>query len=652
MEFHGQEKIRAAIYALIARLARASLEAKDIPSYLKAHAPALQQTLNAQGFVYYLRDPNGILIPTLAREADRLKPYASTLQEALSCSVKNEIQEVRVLESDGLPRIEALWTPILQDKALAGVLLFWFEPLGEAATTLRSEVLNISATECAFFLKLNAAHSLPEERKHLLAYTHLLEELLEDLSLQSVGWKLVNYAREVVQCTRVCLFIAKGYHAQTALQPPLDEEHFAIQACSGLKNVHPRSEQAVLLQNAAKAFLALSAERGHSKAVLAPVIAKRIPPLGSKPRPDALVYYFEKTPMQWATAMPLYDSQDLLCGILLFEGQNLPENLQLSLLRMHTLARSGGVALAKALYWDKNTSLKSVKALSELKHKVTPAQKRRCLKQSVLILTAAVAFCFTPIPYRIKGEATLTPERQTVFASKRTAIIESIAVKAGQRVSEGDLLYTLDAKPINLALTQAQKSYYRLHAEADKERHQGNEGAMHQTLIQAEEIATRIELLKKELLDTRVYAPYDCVILSQDNLALKKGEVVLPGEPILNVADLSTWIVRAELREHDVVFLQNYLKDKGPTTASLSLLAHPAQRFPLELANEQQLHYGEDPASDNYTYYAAFRLKASENEALEIKEDYIGTVSIKAGWRSLAYTLFHDFWVFIQARSS
>lgn len=110
--------------------------------------------------------------------------------------------------------------------------------------------------------------------------------------------------------------------------------------------------------------------------------------------------------------------------------------------------------------------------------------------------------------------------------------------------------------------------------------------------------------------------------------------------------------MRTELREQDVVTLQNYLEDEGPTTASLSLLAHPAERFPLELSSENRLHYEEDPATDNYTYYAIFHFKTPEDKAIDLKEDYPGTVSVKVGWHSLEYTLFHDFWVFIQARTS
>lgn len=45
---------------------------------------------------------------------------------------------------------------------------------------------------------------------------------------------------------------------------------------------------------------------------------------------------------------------------------------------------------------------------------------------------------------------------------------------------------------------------------------------MHQALIQAEEVATHIEQLKADLKDTAIYAPYDCVVLSPENLSLKK----------------------------------------------------------------------------------------------------------------------------------
>lgn len=651
MEPQGEERIRIAIQGLIAKLARATLEGRDTPTYINVHASAVASTLMAKGFVYYLNDSSGTLAPTLALHPESIKPHATALQESLSRTAKTHAHTSRRLEDGAGPTIEAHWSPVLQDGSLKGIMLFWFEPMGETITTLRREILNIAANELAFFLKLQEAKSIPKEQKRLLAYTHLLEELLDDLSLETVGWKIVNYARETLQCSRVCLFSADAYIAHNSLQLSLKEESFSIQACSGLKKVHPRSEQAVLLQNAAKSLLELSEERGGKQTTtLAPVIAKRTPPPGNKPRPEALIHYFAKTPMHWATIMPLYDRESLLCGILLFEGQTIPQDLQNALLRMHTLACSGGIAFAQALRWHRNTSLRSAKKWVDFKKTLSPAKKRSLTQQALLLLSIALAFCVTPLPHKIKGQATLTPKEQTVLASKYTGVIESIPVRAGQAVPQGELLYTLDKKPMELALAQAQKSYYRLHAEADRARHQGDEGAMHQALIQAEEVATRIERLKYDLNQASVYAPYDCVVLSSNNLSLRKGEVVLPGEPILKIANLSQWTVRTELREQDILFLHHYLKERGPTSASLTLLAHPAEQLSLELSNEDQLQYGEDPASDNYTYYAVFNLTLPEGEALDIKEDYLGSVSIRVGWRSLAYTLFHDFWIFIQAR--
>lgn len=112
MEPQDQEKIRIAIQDLIARLTRTALEAKDIPSYLKIHAPATQQTLPAQGFVYYLRDPSGKLIPTLNQGAEALKPYTSALQEALTESINKHTHEIRMLESVDTIKLEAHWVPI------------------------------------------------------------------------------------------------------------------------------------------------------------------------------------------------------------------------------------------------------------------------------------------------------------------------------------------------------------------------------------------------------------------------------------------------------------------------------------------------------------------------------------------------------------
>ncbi|GAB4268840.1 MAG: hypothetical protein Tsb0018_00710 [Opitutales bacterium] len=643
MDPEAHQHIRNAVQDLVAQLARATLNAKTIQDYLKIHANCTYHVLKAEGFAYYLKQPDSTFAPVFTHELNKLKIAKDAINEQVGKII--ETKEAYFLKASSH---DIHWNPIISDNTLIGILQFWFSPSIDYIAPLRQDILAVACSEMGFYLKLQNSNSLPEEHKRLTTYTHLLEELAGDLSIETIGWKLVNYARETAGCSRVCLFTAEHYGSPGNPEVPA----FRIQSCSGLKKVHPRSEHAVILENLAKELAALSLhEKTKQKTPLSPpVIAQRKTPRNTT-RPETLVHYFALIPMDWTAALPLYDKNDVLCGILLFEGQGAPKDLQVALMRMQAVARSGGIALARALLWAQHYTLRATKMLGNWLQKTSLKRKHEIFKKTALGVLIICGILLFPLPQKIKGQASVYPARQETFASLRTAKIEQVYVKPGQYVKKGAPIIELSTKNLLLLLQQAKQSFYRAHTEADQAQHEGNEASMHQALIRANANAIEVERLLFDIESSKINAPFDGIILGTKDTPLKRGEIVLPGEPILKIADTTTWQVQMELREQDLITLQAKLRKDAPMPGTLKLLAIPNEQFPLSLNSEDQLSYGETPISNEYTYSAHFKLETSQKEGAELKNGYIGKASINIGWQTIGGLLFHDFITFIKVRS-
>lgn len=596
---------------------------------------------------------------------------------------------------------EQMFIPILLGESAVGVLHVWFQPAAGAASQTRMTLLKQICGEIELYLKARRARDVSQEVTRLSTYSRLLEELAGDTDLESVSWNLVNYAREAVACERVCLFIANNYDRALSSEPLTGEleYEFELHACSGLKKPHPRSEQAMTLQRVAQKLTQMSlvktgvlpaatdaaepapaaeASEPAGNGVPAPRAAEKpagkpeAPAASAGPggtdrprmqitlmvrdpaktatRPPEVNEYFDLMPMNWATVIPLFDRDQRVCGILLFEGAKVEEKLGNSLKPMLELAVSAGRALGTALYWNQHRSLRLARSFVNLRQSYVSTPARRKWLRIGLPVAIALAVLLFPITYRIKGNASVLAVKQTTLPALVNARLLEVNVREGQAVRQGDVLARFDTRDLELQLRQLDQEYERSLLESDTALTQGNEPQMQMARLNAAKAAAMTQKIRRDIDHATLRAPFDGLVLGAQTLSTRIGEVLRLGDPLLEVVDPNAWQVKASLREQDLIQLDERLRAHGPLPASLRLAANPAHRYELELSSDSQLAYGLDTTNGKYEFTAVLPLNASLDDPGLMKSGFTGRISFEAGTRPVAYVLFKDFVRFMLVR--
>lgn len=703
--------------AIAIRLGQLAKEPPDLLVYLKAHAECVTGAFKPVGFSYEMQGGSGFQ-RVLQGNLESLGYKGSPEQE-------NAFQRARILVAEqrkplllppqtrqsaglqGLPAAdspapdelavfnhtayEQVFVPIPSGDATAGVLHIWFQPANNTASHARLGLLRQLCAEIEHYLKNRRAREISYDLTRLTTYAKLLEELTGDIDLDSVSWKLVNYAREAVACERVCMFIATDYDRAVKLHSAAGELEykFQLQACSGLKKPHPKSEQAVILQRMAQRLTEMSlrdvasgqpqsstgnhappgnvpaadpssptgsgerqiqsglVEQGRPKMQLTLLMRD---PSKTDTRPQEVNEYFDVMPMNWATVIPLFDRDQRVCGILLFEGTKIEEKLGTSFKPMMELAVSAGNSLGTTLYCSQNSSMRLARWVIALRRDYvnTPA-KRKWLRFG-LPLFVIVAVLVFPVPYSVKGNASVLPVKQNALPALVSAKLLEVNVREGETVKKGQILARFDTKDIRLQLAQAEAEQDRSLAESEASLAVGNEVQMRIQRFNADKAEASAEKFRMDLDRAVIQAPFDGLVLGAQTLSNRVGEVLRVGETALQIVDPSAWQVKASLKERDLIILDRQLNRLGPVQAALRLSANPARQYQLELNASNQLAYGLDTSTGQYEFTAMLPLSGHLDNSSALKAGFTGQVTFRTGTRSLAYFLFKDFVDYLTVR--
>jgi hypothetical protein len=701
---------------IIARLAQLAKEPPDLLTYIRAHAECVAGAFRPAGFAYdfahgatFQRILHGnseslnlkgapeqehAFIRARSLAADQRKPVvlppgSSQAGSARAPTATDSPAPEEIPIFNRTP-FEQLFIPILSGDGVAGVLHIWFTPVAPSAAHTRVTLLRQLCGEIDHYLKARRARDAFQEVTRLTTYSRLLEELTGDIELDSISWKLVNYAREAVACERVCLFIPTNYGSVGDALDSSRKLHyqFRLQACSGLKKPHPKSEQAVTLQHVAQKLTEMSlaktateaAEPGATPVPIAAGAAVHTPQAGERElvinpdrqvkdalpkvhltlmmrdpsktatRPPEVNEYFEIMPMNWATVIPLFDREHRVCGILLFEGVKLEDKLSGAIKPMMELAASAGKALGTTLYCTQHRPMRVARRLIAMHDDYvnTPA-KRKLLRFGVpILLVLGILLC--PFPYSVKGSANVLPVTQTTMPALVNARLLSVDVREGQLVKQGQVLARFETTDLQLQLSQAEQEYSSSLVESDHALAIGNEAQMQIARLNADKAAAAAEKLRIDLARAVVRAPFDGLVLGAQTLSTRVGEVLRLGEPALQIVDPTTWQVKASLKERDLIFLGKELQAHGHVPAALRLAANPARKYELDLTNARQLAYGLDTTTGEYQFTVMLPLNEELADARFFKAGFTGRVTFDTGIRPLAYVLFKDFFDFLTVR--
>lgn len=734
----SQAQVQRIANDITARLTQLVKNPPDLSTYLRAHADCISQALQPTGLSYEMLNGNNlqrVLMSNLESLAYRNNPEQEvSFQKAVRLALtqgRTITIEPNVMPSEGLHGLrpedtpapdelplfngtpyQQFFIPILVGTSPVGALHVWFTPTDATGTQIRQALLQHACSEIELYLKSRRLSDISQELTRLNTYSHLLQELVGDVDLESVTWNIVNYAREQISCERVCLFVATDYGRATTTQEAIQLDYkYELFACSGLKKPHPRSEHAVILKGVARKLTEMALARTAQLPVPAAVpaadqtkpgadahpdgapssdgqagapspgdatgAAAAPPPAAEgKPaarpaesirpqiqltliqrdpsktatRPPEVNEYFEALPMNWATVLPLFDRKNHVCGIVLFEGTKPAEKLEVSFLHMRDLAISAGRSLGTTLHWNKQRSLRLAQGWISFRQRMMDTTAKTWLFKFVLPTVALIALLLCPKTYRVTGQASVVSATQNSLPVLTSATLLNVAVQEGQMVAKGQVLASFDTTELDLQLRQAMEEYRRALVDSDSAIGGGNEPQMQMARLTAAKAWAQAEKFQIDIRNSTLRAPFDGMVLGAQSLSNRIGQYLRQGEPALEIVDPRHWQVKIVLREQDIAYMETQLanKDIVMVPAELKLASDPTKSYALKLTDKSQLAYGLDITTGKYFFGAMLPLELNEAQGALLKSGFSGRTSFDLAKRPLGYVLFRDFVNFLR----
>lgn len=129
--------------------------------------------------------------------------------------------------------------------------------------------------------------------------------------------------------------------------------------------------------------------------------------------------------------------------------------------------------------------------------------------------------------------------------------IQSIKVVEGQRVKQNELLAVLNSRVIRSSISELKNSLKLADTLFEKraglwKKNIGSEIQYLEAKYQKESLENKLKTLNEQLGMTLIRAPFDGII---DNIDKKKGELAVPGLPIMQIVDISNVYIKADVSE-------------------------------------------------------------------------------------------------------
>ncbi len=216
-----------------------------------------------------------------------------------------------------------------------------------------------------------------------------------------------------------------------------------------------------------------------------------------------------------------------------------------------TMAALAGPVLERIWRSDRPFPLAIAMATGDLLARLF-GPRHAVLKLSVLVLAGLLwAGLTVTAPFTIPAPARVEGAIQRSVVAPFDSYLASQSVRAGDRVSEGEMLAKLDDRDLTLeelrwttTISQRETEYAR--ALADRDRAEAS--IIQSQLAQAQ---AQLALIRAQLDRTRIIAPFDGLVVSGD-LSQSVGTALRRGEELFRIAPLDDWRVVLQVDENDI----------------------------------------------------------------------------------------------------
>ncbi len=188
---------------------------------------------------------------------------------------------------------------------------------------------------------------------------------------------------------------------------------------------------------------------------------------------------------------------------------------------------------------------KRIKALEDWLAENDTSIKRNL--PTVTSLTLKVA----PFGHYVDVHGNVKADKAAALTAMQPGRVRGIKVQAGDRVSAGQLLVSVDNDLASKQIAQAEAGYDLAKTTFEKQdalwkQHIGSEMQFLQAKSQKEQAEAGLATIREQQRMTNITAPFDGTI---DEVMLRDGDMVAPGLPVLRIVDLSGVQLEADVSE-------------------------------------------------------------------------------------------------------
>jgi multidrug efflux pump subunit AcrA (membrane-fusion protein) len=139
--------------------------------------------------------------------------------------------------------------------------------------------------------------------------------------------------------------------------------------------------------------------------------------------------------------------------------------------------------------------------------------------------------------------------------------ITSVLVREGAAVKAGQALFQIEDATLQSALKFSRQQFAKANSESRRWQEEGNMKLFRTSDLERQRLEQEAKNIEVEIDRTTVKSPMDGVVTSKD-LELHKGEVVLPGTMLCEIASLSDWDLQIHIDEMDAGWLHRAITEK------------------------------------------------------------------------------------------
>jgi multidrug resistance efflux pump len=239
---------------------------------------------------------------------------------------------------------------------------------------------------------------------------------------------------------------------------------------------------------------------------------------------------------------------DAILGALLFERCRGRQFDQADIDLCDALAALVGPILAQKRREERHILLKARDAMQRQAVRLLgPDYLGRKLALGVITLLVLL-FSVWEGPYRVTASARIEGEVKRVLVAPFDGYVASQSARAGDRVSEGEVLAVLDDRDLSLEHTRWVTTRQQRLAEYDQMVAKKDRTGAKIARAQIEQAEAHIALLAEQLRRTRLSAPFGALVVSGD-LSQSVGAAVSRGEQLFELAPLNSYRVILEVDE-------------------------------------------------------------------------------------------------------